>query len=363
MAEQQLIRVGFIGAGSIAESRHLPGLIDIDGVQLVAVANRSMESSRKIAKAWGFAEAMEDWKALVARDDIDVIFIGTWPYMHREMSVAALNAGKHVFCQARMAMDLPDAQLMLEAAKAHPHLVNMICPPPTRMPFEPYIKNLLAQGGLGQIVGVQLSSINGQNLDTSKIHWREDIQYSGRQIMAVGILAETLNAWVGPYDTLHALTDIPIRRKKNNQGQDVDIHVPQIVHIQGRLRGGVPVQEFHTGVAQDPDTHGVKLVIHGMDASLRYTFGKTIELAQGGHAFKKVSVPAKLKRDWHVEEDFIAAVRNAQQGKAWKVSPDFEEGMLYMRKMQAIYESARSGQVVKPADLPTQTNPQPGSSS
>lgn len=346
----QILGIGFIGAGAICESRHLPGLKKLENLKLVAVANRSLASSEKIAKAWGFEEAMEDWRALIARPDIDVIFIGTWPYMHKEMCIAALQAGKHVFCQARMAMDLPEAQAMLAAAKAHPHLVNMICPPPTRMPFEPYIKDLLAQGGLGQIVSVELTAINGSNLDRNKVTWREDLKYSGKQIMMVGILAETLNAWVGPYDSLTANTDIPIKRKKNEQGQDIDIQVPQIVHIQGRLKGGVPIQEFHTGVASDTDSHGIQLIIRGLDGSLRYAFGKHIELAKPNQSYKKVSVPAKLQRDWAVESDFITAVRKAQAGLSWKVSPDFAEGLLYMQKMQAIHDSARTGKCVKPAE-------------
>lgn len=349
--DPKVLGVGFIGAGAICESRHLPGLAKLDNIKLVAVANRSMASSEKIANAWKFEQAMDDWRTLIVRPDIDVVFIGTWPYMHKEMAVAALQAGKHVFCQARMAMDLPEAKAMLDAAKAHPNLVNMICPPPTRMPFEPYIKDLLAQGGLGQIVSVELQAITGSNLDTNSVTWREDIQFSGKQIMGVGILAETLNAWVGPYDALVAQTDTPIKRKKNEQGKEVEIQVPQIVQIQGRLRGGVPIQEFHTGLASDTDTHVHQLIIRGLSGSLRYQFGKHIELAKPGAGYKKVSVPAKLQRDWQVEEDFINAVRKAQAGKSWKVSPDFAEGLLYMRKMQAIHESARTGQSVKPADI------------
>src|SRR4051794_33151952 len=98
-----MLKLGFIGAGGIARSQHLPNLKKIDGVKMVAVANRSRESSESVAKEYGIHEVMDDWKPLIARPDLDAIFIGTWPYMHREMSIAALKAGKHVFCQARMA--------------------------------------------------------------------------------------------------------------------------------------------------------------------------------------------------------------------------------------------------------------------
>jgi predicted dehydrogenase len=345
------VRIGFIGAGAIARDRHLPGLKKIAGVELIAVANRTMESSQKVAQQWGFAEAMDNWEALIARSDIDAIFIGTWPYMHRQMSVAGLKAGKHVFCQARMAMDLADAQAMLDAAHAHPRQVNMICPPPTRMPFEAWIKQQIDSGSLGKLVSVELRSINGSNLNTKDVHWREDIRYSGRQIMAVGIFAETLNTWLGEYDWLQAQFDTPIARKTNAAGQSVEIKIPQVVHIHGRLRSDVAIHEYHCGVATDPASHGTQLIIRGLDATIRYNFGKTIELARHGQPFEVVEVPYHLQRDWRVEEDFIQAVRLAMKGQPWKVSPDFDEGILYMRKMEAIHQSARTGQPVKLENL------------
>ena len=86
------IRLGFIGAGAICRDRHLPGLKKIDGIELVACCNRSEASSRAIADTWNFREVTADWRELVARDDIDAVFIGTWPYTHLEMSAAALEA-------------------------------------------------------------------------------------------------------------------------------------------------------------------------------------------------------------------------------------------------------------------------------
>src|SRR5690606_15038520 len=111
------------------------------------------------------------------------------------------------------------------------------------------------------------------------------------------------------------------------------------VHIQGRLRSGVPIHEYHCGVASDRDSHIMQIIIRGLEGTLRYNFGKTIELARPGQPFEVVNVPADQQRDWLVEEDFINAVRLARQGKSWRVSPDFAEGIRYMRKMQAIHES------------------------
>jgi predicted dehydrogenase len=346
------INIGFIGAGGIARERHLPNLAKIDGVKVVAVANRSQESGRKIAGEFSIPEVMDDWRLLVARQDLDAIFIGTWPYVHKEMSIAALEAGKHVFCQARMAMDLAQAKAMAAAAHAHPKQVNMVCPPPTRMPFEPYIKSVLASGELGPITAVELYAVGGGNLNRNAISWRERYEFSGKQILAMGIYAETLNAWVGPYEELSARLATPIPTKTDPaNGKPAQIDIPQVVTITGKLKNGALAYEVHCGVAVDKSTTGSRLTIWGLSGTLRYAFGNTIELAKAGQPLAVVKVPENLQRDWHVEEDFAAAVRNAQAGKPWKVSPDFDEALLYMRKVEAVHASNAAGRAVRLADL------------
>ncbi len=92
---------------------------------------------------------MEHWPELVCREDVDAVWIGTTPYMHAEISQYALRAGKHVFCQARMAMNLAEAQLMWEASVSNPELVAMLCPPPYGMKGDATMKRLLAEGAIG----------------------------------------------------------------------------------------------------------------------------------------------------------------------------------------------------------------------
>lgn len=345
------VRVGFIGAGAICRSRHLPGLAAIPGVKVVAVCNRTEGSGRAIAGEFNIPEVMTDWRALVARADLDAVFIGAWPNTHKEMSIAALEAGKHVFCQARMARDLDEAKAMLAAAKAKPQLVNMICPPPTRMPFEPYIRRVLAEGVLGRLTLVELLSASQANLNENAVHWREKQELSGRQVLAMGIYAETLNAWVGPYDQLTANLATPLALKRDESGAEVAVAVPQVVTITGRLAGGALVVERHTGLATDATTPGDQLTLWGMTGTLRYRFGNEIELALRGQPLKTVTVADSEIRGWLVERDFIDAVRLAQEGKPWRVSPDFEEGLAYMRKVEAVHRSAALGQTIRLASL------------
>ena len=348
MSEHMAIRLGIIGAGGIFHSRHFPGLGEIEDVKLVAVCNRSEASSHKVAKAYDIAHVESDWRKLIARDDLDAVMIGTWPYMHKQMSVAALEAGKHVFCQARMASDLAEAREMAAAAERYPQLVNMLCPPPHRMPWEPYIQHLLVSGELGDLREVRLRCINDVNLGES-LTWREQVEYSGKQVMQVGIWAETLNAWVGEYDTLCATTATPIATKHDSRGNLHQIRIPQIVMIHGTLASGAAIGEHHSGVALHE--HENRLTLYGTRGTLAIDAMQSIRFGAVGEKLALVDVPAQMLRPWRVERDFIEAVRAARRGEAWQVSPDFAEGLAYMKKVEALCRSAQTGQAVKLAEL------------
>lgn len=352
MATSTEIRIAFIGAGGICKSRHLPNLAKIDGLQVVAVSNRTRESSQRIAGEFNIPEVVDDWHDIVDRDDIDAVFIGTWPYMHMEMSNAALKAGKHVFCQARMALDLDQAKRMYAAAKDNPTLVAMLCPPPHRMPFEPFIKQVLDSGQLGDITMITMQSISGANLDTQSITWREQIEFSGKHALAMGIYAETLNAWFGEYKTLTAELSTPISTKCDPTLGSVEIEIPQVVTITGRLKSGAIMTEQHMGLAADKSPRPDSITVFGLNGTLHYQFmADHIEIATAGQPLKSVDVPTEQQNPWNAEQEFITAVRSAMRSESWQISPDYAEGLAYMRKVQAVHLASLTGKTVDPADL------------
>src|SRR5437879_12337378 len=112
------LRIGIVGAGNIVRTRHLPALKKTPDVEIVAVSNSIYESSEKFCREYSLsAVPMRDWAELVASPDIDIVWIGTTPYMHSAVTISALEAGKHVFCQARMSMDKAEAEEMLAPSK------------------------------------------------------------------------------------------------------------------------------------------------------------------------------------------------------------------------------------------------------
>ena len=87
------LRVGLIGAGGNMKLRHIPGFRETGEVELVSVCNRSEASGRAIAEVFGIPRVEPDVATLLAAPDIDAVCIGTWPYMHRDLTIAALEAG------------------------------------------------------------------------------------------------------------------------------------------------------------------------------------------------------------------------------------------------------------------------------
>src|SRR5438034_5327996 len=191
------IRIGIIGAGGIVKSRHLPALRGIAGVEVVAVCNRSRESGEAVAREWSIPEVMTDWRALVARPDLQAVLIGTWPYTHAEMSIAALDAGKHVFCQARMARDAAEARQMLAAAQRHPEQVAMLCPGlGNGTQGDGLIRHLLGQGYLGELREVHVTAFSGAYADPeAPLHWRQNFALSGYNTLSLGIKVEAIHRW------------------------------------------------------------------------------------------------------------------------------------------------------------------------
>ena len=120
----ETIRIGIVGAGANTVAKHIPGLQGIDGCQIVSVCNRSHESSERVARQFGIPTIYDSWQELVAAPDTDAIVIGTWPYLHCPITLAALQAGKHVLTEARMSMNAAEAHQMRDAAQKHPKLVR-----------------------------------------------------------------------------------------------------------------------------------------------------------------------------------------------------------------------------------------------
>src|SRR5687767_6225652 len=214
------IRVGIVGAGGIVGSTHIPGLRRMPGVEIVAVANRSLESSRQAADEFGIPRAYADWQQLLAADGIDAVLIGTWPYMHRAVTLAALDSGRHVLCQARMANDAAEARDMLAASKRHPNLVSMLVPSSSGYSIDIALRGLIAGGILGDVLSVEVQRHQRDFADFGgELDWRHNPEFSGYNVLNVGAIYENMMRWLGPGTSVmaKARVHIPTRRSEERR--------------------------------------------------------------------------------------------------------------------------------------------------
>src|SRR5438128_4221391 len=105
------IRIGAVGAGGFGLFA-LQHFTQVPGVELVAMAGTHREAAYAMAQRFDIPD-IQDVDALLAREDIDLVYIATPPFLHHPQAMNALQAGKHVICEKPFAMDLRQADEMI----------------------------------------------------------------------------------------------------------------------------------------------------------------------------------------------------------------------------------------------------------
>lgn len=118
--------------------------------KLKVVAGRDREDLQKFADRWGWESIETDWHAAVARDDVDVVDVSLPTHMHFETSLAAIQAGKHVFCEKPFTITSDEAQQLLDAAESA-DVVHFLNHNYRRCPAVALAKQLIDEGKLGEI--------------------------------------------------------------------------------------------------------------------------------------------------------------------------------------------------------------------
>jgi predicted dehydrogenase len=110
MPNDNVVRVGVLGAGAWALGAHLPGYRRDPRCRLVAIADTEIERARQAARDFDIPVAVADARELVTRDDIDLVDVCTPSHTHFDLAWSALEAGKHVLCEKPVAYDFRDTQ-------------------------------------------------------------------------------------------------------------------------------------------------------------------------------------------------------------------------------------------------------------
>jgi predicted dehydrogenase len=143
------IKVGVIGCGSIAKHRHLPEYANNKEVEIVAVCDIVEDRVHEFAKEYS-AKAYTSYEELLTNSEIDAVSVCTPNYLHAPISIAALQAGKHVLCEKPMATSRADAEKMIAASKENNKKL-MIAHNQRFVPSHQKARQLIEQGEVGKI--------------------------------------------------------------------------------------------------------------------------------------------------------------------------------------------------------------------
>jgi predicted dehydrogenase len=336
------VRVGIIGAGTNVRAVQIPGFNAVPDCEVVAVANRSLASSQRVADEFNIPKAYANWEQLLADDEIDAVLIGTWPYMHRELTIGSLESGKHVLCQARMANDATEAREMLAASRRYPHLVAQLVPTSTSYVIDNLLKRLLVDNYVGEVLSVEVQRVGRNFADyDGELDWRHNREFSGLNVMNLGSTYESMMRWFGPGNQVTAQTKIHVDRRRDQNGNAVPVALPDHVEAVYQLQNGAQVHmrfSETTGLSAGNQTwiHGSEGTIH-VDNGLGVLGGR-----RGDSLLSPIANPQSEQAYYRVEQEFINAIRGIEP----VTMNTFEIGVQYMDFTEAVHRSAESGRTV-----------------
>ena len=286
----------------------------------------------------------DNWLELIEADDTDAICIGTWPYTHCTMTLAALENNKHVLCEARMAMNAREAHTMLDAARQKPHLVAQIVPSPISFKVDTTIQEYVANGYLGDILTIEMRVTPNSFVDAGiPLHWRQNRDLSGYNIMSMGIWYEALMRWVGPASKVVAMTKVAVQNRRDENGDPHTVTVPDHVDILCEMACGAQAHirvSSVTGLAS-----GSEVWLFGSEGTLRFEGPPSLALfggRRGDGQLTEISIPPEKQGEWRVEEEFVNAIRGLER----VTHTPFEVGIHYMEFTEAVTRSAQTGQAI-----------------
>lgn len=192
------VRVGLVGSGRIGRV-HAEAYERVNGGRLVGCTDAVPEVARKLAAERGL-EVFDSFESMLASSDIDAVLIATPNWLHADMTIAALAAGKDVFCQKPMALTVEEADRVVAAADASDRVLQFGFMLRFTPPF-PEIKRMLAEGVLGDLIAARAAVFGWE----PSADWFYDKQAGGGVILDTLIHFVDLASWlVGEIDEVYS---------------------------------------------------------------------------------------------------------------------------------------------------------------
>ncbi|MDA3630392.1 Gfo/Idh/MocA family oxidoreductase [Saccharopolyspora sp. WRP15-2] len=358
------IKVGIIGASpdrGWAARAHVPALRALDQCELTAVATSRPESAERAAAEFGAAHAFADARQLADHPDVDLVVVTVRVPKHRELVQAALDAGKHVYCEWPLARTAEEAEVLVEGARSA-GVHNVIGLQALRAPAIVRAKELIDQGALGRITSAAVHSARGKGAAGRVPEWAA---YTLQSANAAGLLEvhgghvlSVLDHLLGGITELSA--DLALQHPHQvvaETGQEAPVDSPDHLVLNARSGSGATLSaNVRDAEAADPR---VRLEVVGTEGSLAITStgaedprGTQIQMsdlelrrpAEPGLPWETVQLPQALpvtQEARNVAAVYAEIAEGLRTGV--QTAPDFTRALRLHRVLDAIRTSARTG--------------------
>lgn len=355
----KIYRIGIIGCGGIANGKHLPSLSKLENIQLTAFCDIVPERAEEAAAQYGIeaAKIYTDYRELLKDGSLDIVHVLTPNNSHADISIAALEAGKHVMCEKPMAKTAADARRMVEVAKRTGKKLTIGYNNRFREDSM-YLKKMCQEGKLGHIYFAKAHAIRRMAVPTWGVFLDEEKQ-GGGPLIDIGTHALDLTLWMmDNYEPKVVLgTKYYELSQRENAANAWGPWDPKQFTVEDSAFGMIVMEDGATIMLESSwalnslevdeakcSLSGTEagadmkngLRINGEEFSRLYT--KEIELSAGGVAFYdgQAENAADIEmRSW------IEAI---DQDLEPVVTP--EQACVVSEILEAIYESARTGKAV-----------------
>jgi predicted dehydrogenase len=353
------LRAGIIGCGGIAESKEMPAIKETGLVEMVAFCDIKAERAERAAQNFGTKDAKTytDYRALLEEKDLDIVYVCTPNRFHSEMTVAALNAGKHVMCEKPMAINTAEAQKMVEAAKANDKVLTIAYQNRFR-PDALYLKEECQKGVLGEIYFAKARAIRRRAVPTWGVFLDEYMQ-GGGPLIDIGTHALDLTLWMmDNYKPKYAVGTVYHKlNKQKNTGNAWGDWNPEEFTVEDSAFGFVVMENGATVILESSwalnslENLEAATLLCGTEAGADMFDGLRINGVRNGRLY--VTKPdfsaggvdfyagASSKPEVLEQLSFL----NAVLGKG-ELTVKPEEALVVTEILEAIYESAKTGQPV-----------------
>ena len=359
------LRVGFVGAnGRWGPSAHAPALQRLPEAKIHAVCTAHADTAQAAAEKYGVTRAYGDIKALGADPEVDAALIAVRVPAHYQLTKAALDAGKHVYCEWPLGADTREAEELAALARKK-NLRTMVGLQRRASPAYLYLRELVKDGYVGQVLSVNMVHMgSGVLTRTSDRTWQRDVTLGANTLtITFGHAMDALCMVAGELAEVAAVVSTQVPQWfETDTKKYVDVTSPDNVMLTGRLENGAVVNA-HLAV-QPYHGSGYRLEIYGKEGTLAMIGGgeagqEVRRKIMGGHkddkALQELPVPERLKR---VPEEVRGLGPAYDVGQMWvsfaeairsgaQVEADFDHAVRRHRMLDAIRRASETGQLQK----------------